>query len=79
MPPSTPEAPLRRATRLQAPANTLSTPPRTTHAPPSLRVASEEPLINGRFGVGYTQGVQTGSDPNHLKTVVTLKHWDAYS
>jgi beta-glucosidase-like glycosyl hydrolase len=44
-----------------------------------VEVASEEPLINGRFGVGYTRGVQTGADPAHLKTVVTLKHWAAYS
>jgi hypothetical protein len=45
----------------------------------NVEVASEEPLINANFGVGYTRGVQEGSDPAHLKTVVTLKHWDAYS
>jgi beta-D-xylosidase 4 len=36
-------------------------------------------MINARFGVGYTKGVQEGEDPTFLKTVVTLKHWDAYS
>jgi len=45
----------------------------------NVEVASEDPLINGRFGVGYSEGVQKGVDPSHLKTIVTLKHWDAYS
>lgn len=42
-------------------------------------VPSEDPLINGRFGVGYTVGLQNGTDPRYLQAVVTLKHWDAYS
>jgi len=45
-------------------------------------VPSEDPLINGRFGSGYTQGLQGGSevasDEKYVKAVVTLKHWDAY-
>ena len=40
---------------------------------------SEDPLINGDYGSQHTQGLQAGEDPSHLKTVVTLKHWDAYS
>ena len=40
---------------------------------------SECPLINGDFGEGYTRGIQTGEDARFIKTVVTLKHWDAYS
>jgi xylan 1,4-beta-xylosidase len=44
-------------------------------------VASEDPLINGDFGAWYTKGLQypTDGDPDHIKVVVTLKHWDAYS
>jgi beta-glucosidase-like glycosyl hydrolase len=45
----------------------------------NCEVCSEDPLVNGFFGQLYSQGVQGGEDPNHLKTVVTLKHWDAYS
>ena len=36
-------------------------------------------MINGHFGTQYTLGVQGGEDARYLKTVVTLKHWDAYS
>ena len=49
-----------------------------TH-PIIFQVASEEPMINGIFGMQYTRGVQEGEDSRYLKTVVTLKHWDAYS
>ena len=44
-------------------------------------MASEDPLVNGAFGSLYTQGLQTGEDanPERIKVVVTLKHWDAYS
>ena len=45
----------------------------------NCEVASEEPMLNGLFGSLYTQGIQGGEDPAHLKVVVTLKHWDAYS
>lgn len=42
-------------------------------------VASEDPLINGRYGRAYVDGLQVGEDARFIKTVVTLKHWDAYS
>lgn len=45
-------------------------------------VASEDPLVNGRFGAGYTLGLQgnsSGLDSRYYQTIVTLKHWDAYS
>jgi beta-D-xylosidase 4 len=42
-------------------------------------VPSEDPLLNGDFGSGYTQGLQQGVDSKFLQAVVTLKHWDAYS
>lgn len=43
----------------------------------SVEVASEDPYTNGVFGTQYTLGVQGGEDPAYLKTIVTLKHWDA--
>lgn len=39
----------------------------------------EDPLVCGRYGAAYTQGLQEGPDPNYVQTVVTLKHWLAYS
>ena len=33
--------------------------------------------MNGVWGASYTQGVQQGEDSRFLKTIVTLKHWDA--
>lgn len=42
-------------------------------------VPSEDPLINGEFGKLYTKGLQEGEDSRYLKTIVTLKHWNAYS
>lgn len=42
-------------------------------------VPSEDPLVNGWFGTGYTLGLQNGEDPCYIKVIVTLKHWDAYS
>jgi hypothetical protein len=42
-------------------------------------VSSEDALVNGRYGTAYTIGVQTGEDPNYLKTSVTIKHDFAYS
>ena len=38
---------------------------------------SEDALLNGDFGEQYTRGIQTGEDARFIKTVVTLKHWDA--
>lgn len=42
-------------------------------------VATEDPTVNGRFGMQYTRGLQEGEDDRYLQAVVTLKHWDAYS
>lgn len=39
----------------------------------------EDPLINGLYGTAYSKGVQYGSDDNYMQTVMTLKHWVAYS
>lgn len=39
----------------------------------------EDPLVCGRYGTAYTQGLQFGDDPKYIQTVVTLKHWLAYS
>jgi xylan 1,4-beta-xylosidase len=44
-----------------------------------LKVPSEDPYINGQFGVGYTKGLQEGDDPRYVQAISTLKHWDAYS
>ncbi|GMF17042.1 unnamed protein product [Phytophthora fragariaefolia] len=42
---------------------------------------SEDPLVNGKYGVAYTRGLQVGKreDPRFLQAVVTLKHYVAYS
>ena len=45
----------------------------------SEETPSEEPLLNGRFGRAMVDGMQGGEDSKYIKTVVTLKHWDAYS
>mmetsp|Transcript_8016 Transcript_8016/g.8854 ORF Transcript_8016/g.8854 Transcript_8016/m.8854 type:complete len:761 (+) Transcript_8016:22-2304(+) len=45
----------------------------------NLEVASEDPFINGQYGIAYTRGLQEGEDKRFLQGVVTLKHWDAYS
>jgi len=37
-------------------------------------VFSEDPLLTGRMGVAYVQGLQ-GDDPKHLKLAATLKHF----
>ena len=37
-------------------------------------VFSEDPLLTGRMGVAYVQGLQ-GDDRNHLKLAATLKHF----
>ena len=45
-----------------------------------MEVASEDPKLNGDYGVAYTTGLQASSaDPRYLQAIVTLKHWDAYS
>ncbi|GLE07469.1 hypothetical protein PINS_up017780 [Pythium insidiosum] len=43
------------------------------------RRPSEDPLVNARYGVAYTRGLQEGPDKRYLQAVVTLKHWIAYS
>jgi beta-glucosidase len=38
----------------------------------------EDPCLTGRIGVAFVKGLQ-GSDPKHLKTVATLKHYAVHS
>eukprot|EP00005_Dracoamoeba_jomungandri_P001204 CAMPEP_0174250708 /NCGR_PEP_ID=MMETSP0439-20130205/795_1 /TAXON_ID=0 /ORGANISM="Stereomyxa ramosa, Strain Chinc5" /LENGTH=619 /DNA_ID=CAMNT_0015330847 /DNA_START=27 /DNA_END=1882 /DNA_ORIENTATION=+ len=45
----------------------------------NMEVPGEDPYLNGRYGVAYTEGLQNGDDPRYLQVAVTLKHWDAYS
>lgn len=45
----------------------------------NMETPSEDPLVNARYGVAYTRGLQEGKDPRYLQAVVTLKHWLAYS
>ncbi|KAG2782289.1 Beta-xylosidase/alpha-L-arabinofuranosidase 2 [Phytophthora cactorum] len=42
---------------------------------------SEDPLVNSKYGVAYTRGLQEGKreDPRFLQAVVTIKHYAAYS
>lgn len=53
-------------------------PPSSSSSSPSLRpqVPSEDPGINGQWGVQYTKGLQEGADKRYLQAIVTLKHWD---
>ena len=39
----------------------------------------EDPLVCGLYSSAYTKGIQFGEDKSVLQTVVTLKHWVAYS
>ena len=42
--------------------------------------ASEDPWFNGLYGAAYAEGAQYDpSEPGVLKSIVTLKHWGAYS
>ncbi|KAJ0396860.1 hypothetical protein ATCC90586_008223 [Pythium insidiosum] len=45
----------------------------------NMETPSEDPLMNARYGVAYTRGLQEGPDKRYLQAVVTLKHWIAYS
>ncbi|CEG46797.1 family 3 glycoside hydrolase [Plasmopara halstedii] len=45
----------------------------------NMETPSEDPLVNSRYGVAYTTGLQKGKDPRYLQAVVTLKHYVAYS
>ncbi|KAF1778483.1 Glycoside hydrolase family 3 [Phytophthora cactorum] len=60
-------------------------PERTTKAAPTsdstAETPSEDPLVNSKYGVAYTRGLQEGKreDPRFLQAVVTIKHYAAYS
>ena len=42
--------------------------------------SSEDPWFNGLYGAAYAEGAQYDPvEPGVLKTIVTLKHWGAYS
>ncbi|KAL4160708.1 hypothetical protein PRNP1_001270 [Phytophthora ramorum] len=45
----------------------------------NMETPSEDPLVNGKYGVAYTRGLQEGKDSRFLQAVVTLKHYVAYS
>ncbi|OWY94589.1 Glycoside hydrolase, partial [Phytophthora megakarya] len=47
----------------------------------NIETPSEDPLVNSKYGVAYTKGLQQGKgeDPRYLQAVVTLKHYIAYS
>ncbi|CAI5742673.1 unnamed protein product [Hyaloperonospora brassicae] len=45
----------------------------------NMETPSEDPLVNSRYGVAYTKGLQEGRDKRFLQAVTTLKHFAAYS
>jgi beta-D-xylosidase 4 len=45
----------------------------------NMETPSEDPLVNSKYGVAYTRGLQEGKDKRYLQAVVTLKHYAAYS
>ncbi|POM66952.1 Family 3 Glycoside hydrolase [Phytophthora palmivora] len=47
----------------------------------NVETPSEDPLVNSKYGVAYTKGLQQGKgeDARYLQAVVTLKHYIAYS
>eukprot|EP00047_Mylnosiga_fluctuans_P006447 m.246915 g.246915 ORF g.246915 m.246915 type:complete len:772 (-) comp15227_c0_seq1:9-2324(-) len=45
----------------------------------NMETPSEDPLLNGLYGIDYTTGLQQGDDPRFLQGVATLKHFDANS
>ncbi|KAG3129712.1 hypothetical protein PI126_g20840 [Phytophthora idaei] len=45
----------------------------------NMETPSEDPLVNSKYGVAYTKGLQEGKDKRFLQAVVTLKHYVAYS
>ncbi|GMF17026.1 unnamed protein product [Phytophthora fragariaefolia] len=45
----------------------------------NMETPSEDPLVNSKYGVAYTRGLQEGKDKRFLQAVVTLKHYAAYS
>jgi beta-glucosidase-like glycosyl hydrolase len=44
-------------------------------------VPSEDPYVNGVFGMQYTRGLQRNDaiDAARVQAIVTMKHWDAYT
>eukprot|EP00927_Polykrikos_kofoidii_P054760 TRINITY_DN49133_c0_g1_i1.p1 TRINITY_DN49133_c0_g1~~TRINITY_DN49133_c0_g1_i1.p1 ORF type:complete len:845 (-),score=144.80 TRINITY_DN49133_c0_g1_i1:438-2972(-) len=45
----------------------------------NLETPSEDPFLNGRFGVSVTDGLQKSNDPRYLQAIVTIKHLTANS
>ena len=45
----------------------------------NMETPSEDPYINGMYGIAYTQGLQNGTDPRYVMAIPTLKHYDANS
>ncbi|KAI9923210.1 hypothetical protein PsorP6_001675 [Peronosclerospora sorghi] len=46
----------------------------------NMESPSEDPLVNSKYSVAYTRGVQEGKeDPRFVQALVTLKHYLAYS
>eukprot|EP01062_Namystynia_karyoxenos_P033258 TRINITY_DN2446_c0_g1_i1.p1 TRINITY_DN2446_c0_g1~~TRINITY_DN2446_c0_g1_i1.p1 ORF type:complete len:823 (+),score=272.37 TRINITY_DN2446_c0_g1_i1:81-2549(+) len=39
----------------------------------------EDPYVCGEYGLAYADGLQNGEDKTVLQSIVTLKHWVAYS
>ena len=44
-----------------------------------METPSEDPLINGLYGMYYAVGLQNGSDPRYVQAIPTIKHFDANS
>lgn len=45
----------------------------------NMETPSEDPLVNSKYSVAYTKGLQEGKDKRYLQAVVTVKHYVAYS
>ena len=59
-----------------SPNNNLVRDPRWGRA---CETPGEDPLVSGRYGMAYTEGLQLGEDARFVKVAVTLKHDFAYS
>jgi beta-D-xylosidase 4 len=40
---------------------------------------SEDPYLTGSYAAAFVKAAQTGKDPNFIQSIVTVKHWAAYS